>query len=100
MWWGVVIGAVSVIVAAAGLELAWPGYRQARRSEFQRRVLEAVTGSPNPPPPSPQNPSLSDVLIEIRDLLAEQNAMQTVLAYHLSDDHGPGKIPEWMLKHS
>lgn len=99
----VIIGILTVLVAAAGVFIGIPAWRMQqhavrtqrasdRQTEFNRRLLVALTGSEEPDWPSPDHPSVTDALKDIRDSMTELAVTQSVVAHHISDGHG-GMIP-------
>lgn len=87
---------IGAVVAALGLILGIPQWRMARRQLFDQDVKRALFGD-QPRPPSPDNPCLIDVLHDLRELLAEQAELSAVVAWHLSDSHGP-ELPGYLTR--
>lgn len=94
------IGLVSVVGVLFGVPsmiLAWQSLRRRRYEELARRVTKYVTGQ-DPDDidwPTPEHPSLPDMLAEIRDNTSEVASVSSLLAQHMADGHGPavGFIP-------
>lgn len=106
-----ITGIGELAVAVVGLILAAtfgvPAWRIARAQNHASKTRELATsvaqylGVPIPeddnaavPPPSPEHPSIIDLMRDVRDFASEQAETSSVLAHHMSDGHG-GPIPGW-----
>lgn len=85
---------LGVLIGALGIFLGVPQWRIARRQLFDDQVKRAIIGD-QPAPPSPDNPSLVDATREVLELVREQNELSAIVAWHLSDGHGP-ELPPWL----
>lgn len=97
---GLSIGILTNVLDIPGWKMSRRAIRKAKDQDFEesiKRVLVALIGDRQiDAPPSPDNPSIVDVLKDMREMMSEQKDLQTVIAWHLSDKHGP-KIPDWLL---
>lgn len=93
---GDIAAIVGAIVGGLGIFLGIPQWRMSRRQLFDQEVRRVLVGD-NPPPPSAENPSLVDVLRDLRELLSEQAELAAIVAFHLSDDHGP-ELPGYLTR--
>lgn len=112
-------GAAVLVTAVFG----WPAWKLSRRAEHQAAKddaqartealavavagylgvpLDKTAGSPGRivfgrEQPSKENPSVLDLLTEIRDYQQEQAILSLIIAHHLGDNHGPA-VPEWVFE--
>ena len=95
-----IVAVVGLIMSAGMLYLGIPAWRIARHSvgvqraadeqaEFNRRLLKALTGSEELRDTSPEHPAAMDLLSDIREMLKEHSELTTIVAWHVSDKHGP-----------
>lgn len=106
--WGTVATALGVIVAALAVFLGVPQWKMVRRQlETSRKAdrnhelllaARSVLMGDNPEPKrSPDNPSILDLLTDMRDALSEQAELAAIVAHHISDGHG-GEQPPWLRR--
>ena len=90
----------TMVGVLTGVALGVPGWvvslyamRSTRRAQRAAEIGEVVknilAGHHSDDPLDPDHPSFRDLLTEIRDNTSELSWMSAVLAFHLSDDHGP-----------
>lgn len=103
--WEALAAGLAVLIGALGIFLGIPQWRLVRRQlvsaeiadrnhELLQAARQILLGDQPIRPPSPDNPSVIDLLKDMRDLLHEQAELAAIVAHHLSDGHG-GELPPW-----
>lgn len=85
--WATLATIAGAVVALLALYLGLPGWRNQREANFDRAVRRALVGTDTPRPPTPENPSLMDM---VTDLWSEQkrlDAVETRLNEHIADPY-------------